>query len=512
VTNKEMIMARASAAPAAEPSSEEAGDSRRWLILATVCTAYAMVGLDLTVMNVALPSAQRALGFSTADRQWVVTAYALAFGSLLLFSGRLADRIGRKESFLISMVGFAVASAVGGASTSFAMLVTARACQGAFASLMAPSCLAVMAATFTDESRGKAFGIFSSVAASATALGLIIGGALVSGLNWRWCLYVNLIFAAVAFTGGLRLLSRQPRSDARTDIPGVILASGGMFCVVYGFGNAASHNWHTPSTWGFLVVGGVLLAVFAAWQARSEQPLLPLRIVLDRTRGGAYLAVLLQGAGIFGVLLFLVYYMQSVLGYSAITSGAALLPLFVCTTLAAAGGGTKLLPRFGPKPLIAGGLLIGAAGMAWLTTIGVDSSYAANLLGPLIVVGFGMGFIFAAALSSAVAGVEVRDAGIASACASTGQQIGGAIGAALLNSIAAAAVTNWLTDHVHGAPSPGQARLASVHSFVTVFWWSAAIFAVGAIITALLLRNGPLPAGAGGHGAPAAEPSEAPAT
>lgn len=506
-------MARASAAPAATPSSEEAGGSRRWLILATVCTAYAMVGLDLTVMNVALPSAQHALKFTTADRQWVVTAYALAFGSLLLFSGRLGDRIGRKESFLISLAGFAVASAVGGASTSFAMLVTARACQGAFASLMAPSCLALLAGTFTEpKARGKAFGIFSSVAASATALGLIIGGALVSGLNWRWCLYVNLIFAVVAFAGGLRLLSRQPRSDARMDIPGVILASGGMFCVVYGFANAASHNWHTPSTWGFLVVGVVLLVVFVIWQARSPQPLLPLRVVLDRNRGGAYLAVLLQGAGIFGVLLFLVYYMQSVLGYSAITSGVALLPLFVCTTIGAAGGGAKLLPRFGPKPLIAGGLLIGAAGMVWLTAIGVHSGYAANLLGPLIVVGFGMGFIFAAALSAATAGVELKDAGIASACASTGQQVGGAIGAALLNSIAAAAVIDWLSSHAHGAPSPALLRLASVHSFIRVFWWSAAIFAAGAVITGLLLRNGPLPAGAGGHGAPAEEPSEAQAT
>jgi len=503
-------MARQTAPPAAEPGSAAVGDPRRWLILATVCTAYAMVGLDLTVMNVALPSAQHALGFTTADRQWIVTAYALSFGSLLLFCGRLGDRIGRKESFLIGLAGFALASAVGGAATSFAMLVTARACQGAFAALLAPSCLAVVTTTFTDQTeRGKAFGIFSSVAAGTSALGLIIGGALTSGLNWRWSLFVNLVFAAVAFTGGMRLLARQPRSDSRMDVPGVVLASGGMFCVVYGFANAASHNWHTPSTWGFLAAGAALLIVFVAWQARSPQPLLPLRIVLDRTRGGAYLAVLLQGAGIFGILLFLVYYMQNVLGYSAIISGASLLPLFAAITIGAAGGGAKLLPKWGPKPLISGGLLIAAGGMVWLTTIGVHSGYAADLLAPLIVVGAGVGCVYAAALISATAGVAPRDAGIASACANTGQQVGGAVGTALLNSIAASAVVGWLTSHAHGAPTPGQLQLASVHSFTTVFWWSAGIFAAGAVITVCLLRNGPLPAGTGQHGMPPAEQPEA---
>lgn len=502
-------MARGSAALAAEPSPEVVGNPRRWLILATVCTAYAMVGLDLTVMNVALPSAQRALGFSSADRQWVVTAYALAFGSLLLFGGRLADRIGRKESFLIGVSGFGVASAVGGASTSFAMLVTARACQGAFAALMAPACLALVTATFTDtQERGKAFGIFSSVAGGTSALGLTVGGVLTSGLNWRWCLYVNLVFVAVAFIGGVRLLGRQPKSGTRMDVPGVVLASAGMFCVVYGFANAASHSWHTPWTWGFIAAGGVLLIAFVTWQTRSSQPLLPLRIVLDRNRGGAYLAVLIQGGGIFGVLLFLVYYMQSILGYSAIISGVSLLPLFAAVTIAAAGGGAKLLPKWGPKPLISGGMLIAAGGMVWLTTIGVHSGYAANLLGPLIVVGFGVGFVYAAALTSATAGVELRDAGIASACANTGQQVGGAVGTALLNSIAATAVADWLTSHTHRVPTLGQLQLASVHSFTTVFWWSAALFAAGAIITVFLLRNGPLPEGAGGHGhgAPAAEP------
>jgi EmrB/QacA subfamily drug resistance transporter len=504
--NKEMIMARQSAAPAAGPGSEAAGDSRRWLILAVICTAYLMVGLDLTVMNVALPSAQQTLGFTTADRQWVVTAYALAFGSLLLFCGRLGDRIGRKVTFLTGLTGFAAASAVGGASTSFAMLVTARACQGAFAALLAPSCLGLLATTFTNpKERGKAFGIFSSVAAGGTALGLIIGGALTSGLNWRWCLYVNLIFAGISFAGGKVLLGSQPRKSDPMDVPGVVLVSGGMFCLVYGFANAATHSWGTPSTLGFLVAGVALLIVFAFWQTRAVRPLLPPRIVLDRNRGGAYLAVLLVGTGIFGVLLFLVYYAQTILGYSAVVSGVCLLPLFVCTTVGAAGGGAKLLPRYGPKPLISGGLLTGAGGMAWLTGIGVHSGYASHLLGPLMIVGAGMGFIYAAAFATGTSGVAPQEAGIASACASASQQLGGAIGIALLNTIAAAATASWLRGHARGLPSPGQLHLAFVNGYTTVFWWSAGIFAVGAVVTGLLLRNGPLPAAAA---APRKEASE----
>jgi EmrB/QacA subfamily drug resistance transporter len=499
-------MAARSAAPATGPNSETAGDSRRWLILAIICTAYLMVGLDLTVMNVALPSAQKALGFSNADRQWIVTAYALAFGSLMLFCGRLADRIGRKTTFLAGLTGFAATSAVGGASTSFAMLVTARACQGAFAALLAPSCLALLATTFTDsDERAKAFGIFSGVVASGAGLGLIIGGALTSALNWRWCLYVNLLFAAVALVGGQLLLARQPKTGTRMDIPGVLLASGGMFCVVYGFANAATHSWHTPSTWIFLAAGVVLLIVFAFWQTRAAQPLLPLRIILDRNRGGAYLAVLLVGTGMFGVLLFLIYYLQTVRGYSAIISGLCLLPMVVCTTVGAAAGAIRLLPKFGPKPLISGGLLVGAAGMVWLTGIGVHSGYATHLLGPLMIVGIGLGLIYAAALTTGTSGVAPQDSGIASACISAGQQLGGASGTALLNTITATATISWLTGHVHGQPSLAQLHLASVHGYTTVFWWCAAILAAGAVISGLLLRSGLLPEPAG---TPAQSPSK----
>jgi EmrB/QacA subfamily drug resistance transporter len=469
-------------------------DSRRWLILATICIAALMIVLDVTVMNLALPSAQRALGFTDADRQWIVTAYSLSFGSLLLFCGRLADLIGRKVTFLTGLAGFAVASAVGGASVSFTMLVTARACQGVFAALLAPSALSLLATTFTDpKERGKAFGVYSAVAASGSGLGLLIGGALTSYASWRWCLYINLVFAAIAITAGTLLLGRQPKTPgARLDVPGVAAVSGAMFCLVYGFSNAATHGWHALSTWSFIAAGAVLLIVFAAWQSRAAQPLLPPRVILDRNRGGAYLTMLIFGSALFGIFLFLIYYMQLNLGYSPVISGVALLPMVAVIGVIANVGNIVLMPRFGPKPLVILGLLSNAAGMAWLTRIGVHSGYASALLGPLVVTGLGSGLIFSAAANTGTFGVAPRDAGIASASVNTGQQLGGAIGTALLNTIAASAATSYLASHLHGRPAPQLIHLALIHSYTTVFWWCAAIFTVGAVICGALLRRGPL--------------------
>jgi EmrB/QacA subfamily drug resistance transporter len=492
-------MTAQSTVPAAGPGSETAGNSRRWLILAVIGVAQLVITLDLSVMNLALPSAQHALGFSDAGRQWVVTAYALSFGSLLPFCGRLADLIGRKVTFLAGLAGFAAASAVGGASVSFAMLVTARACQGVFAALLAPAALSLLTTTFTDpKQRGTAFGVFGAVAASGAGLGLLIGGALTSYLSWRWCLYVNLVFAGTAMIGAALLLGGQHRAPgARLDAPGVAAVSGGMFCLVYGFSNAASRGWHAQSTWGSLAAGAVLLAVFAAWQTRAAYPLLPLRIILDRNRAGAYLALLVNGAGLFGISLFLIYYTQTTLGYSAIISGVAMLPVVVVSGAMANVGNIPLMRRLGPKPLISIGLLCNTAGMAWLTRIGVHSGYASALLGPLLVIGIGMGLIFAMAPNTGTFGVVPRDAGVASATVQVGLQLGGSIGTALLNTIAATAATGYLASHLRGRPAPQLAQLAAVHGYTTVFWWCAGIFAVGTVICGTLLRAGPLTRPAG---------------
>ena len=378
------------AATAALPAQ---ADPRRWLVLAVAGIAQFMIVVDITIMNIALPSAQRALHFSNADRQWVITAYALAVGSLMLFGGRLGDLFGRKVTFLTGLIGFAAASAAGGASTSFTMLITARACQGAFAALLAPAALSVLTTTFTEpRERGKAFGVYGAIAGGGGLVGPLLGGLLTEYLDWRWCLYVNLVFAVVAAAGAALLLRHQRRTGpVRLDVPGVLIVSASMFCLVYGFANAATHNWHPPSTGGFLAAGAVLLAAFVAWQARSPSPLLPLQVIADRNRGAANLAILIVGASMFGLFLFLTYYLQTIRGYSPVITGLAFLPATGMVMIMAMVSNIVLMPRVGPKPLVGLGMLIAAAGMVWLTRIGVHSGYPGTVLGPLMVAGAGIG-------------------------------------------------------------------------------------------------------------------------
>jgi EmrB/QacA subfamily drug resistance transporter len=474
-----------------------AADPRRWLILGVIGLAQLMVVLDVTVMNIALPSAQRALGFTTVDRQWVVTAYTLAFGSLLLLGGRLADLFGRKVTFLIGLVGFAGVSAVGGASVNFAMLVTARACQGAFGALLVPSALSLLTTTFSEpKERGKAFGVYGAIAAAGGAVGLLIGGTLTEYLSWRWTLYVNLIFAGVAFIGGALLLKRSPSPvKPRLDIPGVLLVSGGLFCLVYGFSNAATHGWHTPSTYGFLVAGVVLLVVFALWQGRAANPLLPPRVVLDRNRGGAYASMLIVSSGLFGVFLFLTYYMQQTLAYSPIVTGFAFLPIAGGIAVAANLSTIVLMPRIGPKPLVATGMLVAAGAMTWFAQLGAHTAYVDGVLGPIILTGIGIGMVIAPSINTGTFGVAPRDAGVASATVTVGQQLGASIGTSLLNTIFAGAVASYITLHIASARvigRPALTGLALAHGYDTAFWWIAGIFLFGAIVGGTLLRPGPL--------------------
>ena len=390
--------------PAPTPAVTGAG-SRRWLILAVVALAQLMVVLDATIVNIALPSAQHALHFSDIQRQWVVTAYSLAFGSLLLLGGRLTDLIGRKVTFIAGLIGFAGASALGGAAGSFGMLVVARACQGAFGALLAPAALSLLTVTFRDaKDRGQAFGVFGAIAAAGGAVGLLLGGLLTQYLTWRWCLYVNLFFAAAACAGAVLLLRRQPAGpQPRLDLPGLAAEVAGMFCVVYGFSNAASDGWHAPATWGFLAAGVVLLAAFGYLETRTRQPLLPPRIVLDRNRGASYLSILITGAGMFGIFLFLTYYLQETLGFSPVTAGLAFLPMVAAIVVCSNLANIVLLPRIGPRFLVASGMLAAAAGLAWLTRIGVHSSYAADVLPALLVTSAGLGFVMSPSMNTGTA-------------------------------------------------------------------------------------------------------------
>jgi EmrB/QacA subfamily drug resistance transporter len=489
-------------APASRPA---APDPRRWLILAVVALAQLMVVLDATIVNIALPSAQHALHFSNIERQWVVTAYALAFGSLLLLGGRLTDIIGRKATFIAGLAGFAGASAVGGAAGSFGMLIAARACQGAFGALLAPAALSLLTTTFEgSKDRGKAFGVFGAIAGAGGAVGLLLGGLLTEYLDWRWCLYVNLIFAAIAGAGAVALLRRQAtRQRPRLDLPGLIAEVGGMFCIVYGFSNAASDGWHAPAVWGFLAAGAALLTAFAYIETRARQPLLPLRIVLDRNRAASYLSILVTGAGMFGIFLFLTYYLQETLGFSPVMAGIAFLPMVGAIIVSANLANIVLLPRIGPRWLVAPGMLAAAAGLAWLTRIGVHSGYVANILPPLLLTSTGLGFVMSPSMNTGTAGVAPSDAGVASAVVNTGQQVGGSIGTSLLNTMAASAAAGYLASHlsprlmIGGHPAPALVELAQVHSYTVAFWWAAGMFAAGAVVAALLFRRGAPAAPAG---------------
>jgi EmrB/QacA subfamily drug resistance transporter len=474
--------------------------ARRWLILAVLGIAQLMVVLDATVVNIALPTAQHALGFSDNARQWIVTAYALAFGSLLLLGGRLADLIGRKRTFLIGLAGFAVASAIGGAATSFGMLVVARAVQGGFGALLAPAGLALLTTTFTEpRERARAFGIYGAIAGAGAAVGLLLGGVLTEFASWRWTMFVNLIFAGIAFMGGLSLLHHRPAEQRpRLDLPGTLAVSGGLFALVYGFSHAQTAGWSSPTTLGFLVTAVVLLIAFVRIQLTSAHPLLPLRVVLDRNRGGAFFAMFTSAVGMFGIFLFLTYYLQQILGYSALRSGVAFLPMVVALVLASTTASTTLSGRVSPRVLIPAGLALSAVGMYLLTGLSVHSDYLTAIMPSTLVTGAGMGLVFASAMSVATLGVRPDDAGVASAAVNTVQQVGGSIGTALLNTIAATAASGYLATHLashatgaltgHGGASVLQS--AAVHSYVVAFWWSAAVFAIGALIAALILKPG----------------------
>ncbi|HEY0447535.1 MFS transporter [Actinophytocola sp.] len=486
--------ARVEPAPAEPPGPAHHGHARagrprnHWWVLAVVGLAQLMVVLDGTIVNIALPSAQQALHFTDDGRQWIVTAYSLAFGSLLLLGGRLSDLFGRKTTFVIGIIGFASASAVGGAATTFTMLVAARTTQGLFGALLAPAALSLLTTTFPGgKERARAFGIYGAIAGSGAAIGLVLGGLLTEYLDWRWTLYVNDIIAVFALTGALVFLRRSvPAQRPRLDVPGVVLVSGGLFCVVFGFSNASTHSWGSTSTWGFLVAGAVLLLAFFRWQGRASHPLLPLRVLADRNRGAALTTVLIASAGMFGVFLFLTYYLQGTLGYSPVRNGVAFLPMVGILMVTAQLSTNWLVPRIGPKVIVPIGMLLAASGMVWLTRLGLHSTYAAHVLPPLLLIGLGLGLSMPAAMSRATLGVRMADQGVASATTNATQQVGGSISTALLNTLVASAAVTFVRSH---PTDPLVQADAALHSYATAYWWSGGFFAVGAIVTMLLFRR-----------------------
>jgi EmrB/QacA subfamily drug resistance transporter len=474
--------------------------ARRWLILALLGTAQLMVVLDATIVNIALPHAQTALGFSNSDRQWIVTGYSLAFGSLLLLGGRIADLFGRKPVFIIGVIGFAAASAFGGAAQNFGMLLTGRVIQGAFGALLAPATLSLLTTTFRNPTeRTKAMGIYGGIAGAGASVGLLLGGVLTEYLDWRYVMYVNVLIAAIALAGGLTLLKHVATPDRpHLDLVGTLLGGLGLFGLVYGFSNASmysgSSGWTKPATLATLIGGAVLLVAFVLAEQRIAHPLLPLRVVGDRNRAGAYLAMFFAAIGMFGVFLFLTYYLEENLQWSAVKTGLAFLPLTLVLVVVAAVGNTVLLTRISARILVPFGLLIAAVGMALLTNIGLTSDYGTDVLPTLLLVGAGLGLVFAPAFTLGTLGVEASDAGVASAMVNVAQQIGGSIGTSLLNTIAAVAASSYITTHAASAASAAGKQLleanATLNSYHTVFWVAAGIYAGVAVLCALVLRSG----------------------
>ncbi|MFI8996162.1 MFS transporter [Streptomyces sp. NPDC053542] len=493
-------------------------DPRRWKALIFIALAQLMVVLDATIVNIALPSAQADLGISDGNRQWVITAYALAFGGLLLFGGRVADLWGRRRTFVIGLIGFALASALGGAAGSSGMLLGARALQGVFGALLAPAALSLLAVTFTEaRERAKAFGIFGAIAGGGGAVGLILGGVLTEYMDWRWTFFVNIPFAVVAATGAL-LVIREPaegRNSSRLDVPGVLLATAGLVSLVYAFTRAESDGWSAAPTIGLFVAAAVLLLAFVIVESRVKAPLLPLRVVTDRNRGGVYASLGLAVIGMFGLFLFLTYYLQIVKGYTPVTTGLAFLPMIAGMITGSTQIGARLMTRVRPRLLMAPGFLLAAIAMLSLTRIDLDTSYPALILPSFLLLGLGMGTAFMPAMSLATHGVQARDAGVASAMVNTSQQVGGAIGTALLNTIAAGATTAYATAHAAGARSADVLKLQSmVHGYTAAIWWAAGILLLASAIAFVFVTTGRpgvgTPAASSADGADATEDVQVP--
>ncbi|MGH9056733.1 MAG: MFS transporter [Acidimicrobiales bacterium] len=485
----------------ARPRSGPAAD-RRWWVLAVLAVAQLMIVVDASIVNIALPSAQHALHISVANRQWVITAYTLTFGGLLLLGGRVADYVGRKRVLVVGLAGFAGASALGGLAPDASLLFAARALQGSFAALMAPAALSLITVTFTEaRERAKAFGVYGAIAGGGLAVGLLAGGVLTEYASWRWCLLVNVPIALLAGTAAVRVIPEsRPGGSSRYDLPGALTSTLGMVTLVYGMTKASTDGWGSPTTVGMIATAVALLIAFVVVERRSSNPLLPLRVVTERNRGGSYLTTLLLGIGMFGVFLFLTYYLQATLHYSALRTGFAYLP-FSFGIVASAGIASKLVVKLQPRVVMAIGLLMGLAGMLWFTQIGVHSAYWTHVAPAEIVMSLGMGFVFVPVNSTALIGVDPADAGVASALINTTQQVGGSIGTALLNTIAATATVSYIGTH-----GTGPAALASgaVHGYSVAFFVAAGFFAL-ALVGAWTLITGR----ADGHTGEGEVPAEA---
>jgi EmrB/QacA subfamily drug resistance transporter len=472
-------------------SQTDAPVQQGWWPLAVIASAHLMAVLDTTVMFVALPSIQRGLDMSVASRQWVVTAYTLALAGLLLLGGRLADRFGARTTLVVGVVGFAVASAVGGSSVDGTMLIAARAVQGAFGAALVSSTKSLLVTIYSEEhERAKVLGVFTATLTAGLAVGLVLGGVITSTLGWRWCLYLNLPFSLVAILGAPRFLPKLPgRSNVRIDGRSVVLAVLGMAALVYGLGDAASAGWGAGRVVGSLLVAVVLLGGFVVRQFGHDDRLLPLRVVAERNRGWGTVALIVNALSTFAMMLILTYQLQSVMRYSALRTGLALVPFALGAALGSAIVAPRLMRNIAPRWLISGAVVLEAVGLLPLIFLAPHSGYAPLILLATLVEGIGTGIAGPATLNAALRGVLPTDAGAAGAATSAASQLGSSVGAALFNTIAATVTAGYLSAHA----SVGLVA-ATVHGFnVAMIWGTVTLLAAAALIASFVNATKPAP-------------------
>jgi EmrB/QacA subfamily drug resistance transporter len=489
-------------------ATTESPPRRLGLALAVIATAQLMVVLDATIVNVALPHIQAALGFSGSNLEWVVNAYALAFGGLLLLGGRSGDLLGRRRIFVFGILLFSLASLLGGFATDQAWLLAARALQGIGGAFAAPTALSLIAVTFPEgPPRSRAMGVYAAMSVAGGAVGLIAGGLLVQYLNWRWVFFVNVPIGLLVALLAPRVLGESERRRGRFDLPGAITGSLGLAALVYGLSNAATSpngvsHWGDTKVIVSLVAAVVLLVAFGFIEVRSKHALLPIRVLRSRDRSGAYLLSLAVGTALFGMFFFLTLFVQNVWGYSALKTGVVYLPM-VGAVMVASALASQLVNRIGARPLMLAGSAMLAGGLFWLAQVSEHSTYAGGLLGPTLVAGAGLGLIFVP--TSLVSLVRVRndDAGVASSLLNTGQQVGGSIGLAVLGTVAWSAVANSLhsqaaaaahsaTTHLPAAKMAALQKAMADHAMATGFakgyLVSAGIALLGLLIALVAIR------------------------
>ncbi|GAA2818428.1 MFS transporter [Kitasatospora paracochleata] len=456
---------------------------RKGITLTVIAATQLMVVLDATIVNIALPHIQDALKFSTTNLSWVINAYTLTFGGLLLLGGRAGDILGRRRVFITGVLLFGLASLLGGFAQDGTMLLASRALQGIGGAICSPTAFALIATNFEEgPERNRAFGVFSAVAGSGAAIGLLAGGVLTEYLNWRWVFFVNVPIAVLIAVLAPMYINESERQEGTFDLPGALTSTLGLVTLVYGFIHAASDGWSSTPTLASFAVGAALLAAFVVIERRTARPITPLHLFRDRNRTGGLVMMLCLAAAMFGIFFYVTLFVQRVLGYSPLKAGVAFLPISVAIVIAAQIA-SNLQARFGPRPFVVGGAVLVTGGLAWLTQTTADSSYALGVLGPTVTFGFGMGLIFVPVMLIAVSGVADRETGAASGLLNSVQQIGGSLGLSILTTVFANASADEFgrqqADYLANAPVEAKAFLQQNHQLMPGTRWASEVLAYG---------------------------------